>query len=78
MALAHTPDIDAVARKYMALDQGGKIQAEYVWIGGSGQDLRCKTRVWLMLAWCKCGWMGWSLFCTWLFVAWVLTPFKDS
>lgn len=28
----------------MALSQGSKIQAEYIWIGGSGQDLRCKTR----------------------------------
>lgn len=30
--------------RYMELDQGSKIQAEYVWIGGSGSDLRCKTR----------------------------------
>lgn len=30
--------------RYMDLDQGDSIQAEYVWIGGSGQDLRCKTR----------------------------------
>lgn len=28
----------------MSLEQGTKVQAEYVWIGGSGQDLRCKTR----------------------------------
>lgn len=30
--------------RYMELDQGKKIQAEYVWIGGTGTDLRCKTR----------------------------------
>jgi glutamine synthetase len=29
---------------YMKLDNGSNIQAEYVWIGGSGSDLRCKTR----------------------------------
>jgi len=44
MALAYTPDIDAVARKYAALDQQGKVLAEYIWIGGSGQDLRSKTK----------------------------------
>lgn len=44
MALAHTPNIDAITQKYLSLDQRGKIQAEYVWIGGSGQDVRSKTR----------------------------------
>lgn len=29
---------------YMELSTPDKIQAEYVWIGGSGEDLRCKTR----------------------------------
>lgn len=28
----------------MELPQGEAYQAEYIWIGGSGQDLRCKTR----------------------------------
>lgn len=30
--------------RYMALPQGSKVQAEYVWLGGTGSDLRCKTR----------------------------------
>lgn len=30
--------------RYMSLPQGTRVQAEYVWIGGTGQDLRCKTR----------------------------------
>ncbi|KDO28085.1 glutamine synthetase cytosolic isozyme 1-1 [Saprolegnia parasitica CBS 223.65] len=34
----------AVYDSYASLDTGNYIQAEYVWIGGSGQDLRCKTR----------------------------------
>lgn len=35
----------AVFSRYMALDQGEFIQAEYIWIGNSGpKDLRCKTR----------------------------------
>lgn len=33
-----------VYRRYMALDQGDTVQAEYIWIGGSGADLRCKTK----------------------------------
>ncbi|CAK4070970.1 unnamed protein product [Aphanomyces euteiches] len=30
--------------RYMSLSTGNFIQAEYIWIGGSGEDLRCKTR----------------------------------
>jgi glutamine synthetase len=33
-----------VYNRYMAIPQGDKIQAEYIWIGGSGQDIRCKTK----------------------------------
>jgi len=34
----------AVYQQYMSLPQGDKVQAEYIWIGGSGQDLRSKTK----------------------------------
>ena len=27
------------------MDQNGRVLAEYIWIGGSGQDLRSKTKV---------------------------------
>ena len=33
-----------VYSEFMALDQGTRVQAEYVWIGGNGGDLRCKTK----------------------------------
>ena len=33
-----------VLNRFLALPQGSRIQAEYVWVGGSGQDLRAKTR----------------------------------
>jgi glutamine synthetase len=34
----------SVLSKYMDLDQGGRCQAMYVWIDGSGEHLRAKTR----------------------------------
>eukprot|EP00803_Ostreobium_quekettii_P010359 evm.model.scf_81.16 EVM.evm.TU.scf_81.16 scf_81:157424-159148(-) len=34
----------AVTTQFKDLDQGGKVMAEYVWIGGTGADLRCKTK----------------------------------
>ena len=33
-----------IAESFMGLSTNGKVQAEYVWIGGTGLDLRCKTR----------------------------------
>eukprot|EP00891_Asterochloris_glomerata_P000580 jgi/Astpho2/580/Aster-04434 len=33
-----------VGDRFQQLPQGGKVAAEYVWIGGSGQDLRSKTK----------------------------------
>jgi glutamine synthetase len=45
MALQYASNLNAViSDKFERIDQGPLIMAEYVWIGGSGQDLRCKTR----------------------------------
>lgn len=30
--------------RYLQLEQHGKVQCEYIWIGGSGMDIRAKTR----------------------------------
>jgi glutamine synthetase len=35
---------DEITQKFLTLPQRGNIQAEYIWIGGSGLDLRSKTR----------------------------------
>jgi glutamine synthetase len=35
----------AINAEFHSLDQGGRLLAEYVWIGGTGRDIRCKTKV---------------------------------
>ena len=42
MAAAHPLDLE-IQQRFLALDTNGKIQAEYVWIGGN-HELRCKTK----------------------------------
>jgi len=37
-------DTTAILEKYLKLEQHGKVLAEYIWIGGSGEDIRSKTK----------------------------------
>merc|ERR1712117_286186 len=40
----HAATNKAVLNKYLALDQGTRVQALYIWIDGSGEGLRSKTK----------------------------------
>mmetsp|Transcript_45681 Transcript_45681/g.76268 ORF Transcript_45681/g.76268 Transcript_45681/m.76268 type:complete len:362 (+) Transcript_45681:122-1207(+) len=46
--MAYNPVLDkSITAKFYELDTGGKVQAEYVWLGNLGpvgEDMRCKTR----------------------------------
>uniref|UniRef100_A0A8D0BPS7 Glutamine synthetase n=1 Tax=Salvator merianae TaxID=96440 RepID=A0A8D0BPS7_SALMN len=45
MSVSHSSKLNkAVRDQYMKLPQGSKVLATYVWIDGSGEGLRCKTR----------------------------------
>lgn len=44
----HRLDLSILEKYYSLPQPKDQIQAEYIWIGGSGQDLRSKTRVCLI------------------------------
>ncbi|EDQ88804.1 uncharacterized protein MONBRDRAFT_32625 [Monosiga brevicollis MX1] len=42
---ARSGSLEPTLNREFELDQQGRIFAEYIWIGGNGRDLRCKTKV---------------------------------
>lgn len=45
MSVSHSSRLNKLVREqYMRLPQGGLVQVTYVWIDGSGEGVRCKSR----------------------------------
>lgn len=45
MSVSHSSRLNKLVREqYMKLPQDGLVQVTYVWIDGSGEGVRCKTR----------------------------------
>ena len=44
MPVTGLEDKDDIVQKFYKMEVAGKIQAEYVWIGGGGWDMRSKGR----------------------------------
>lgn len=43
-AMEEAQDRNSALSKYLSLDQGESVQAMYIWIDGTGESLRCKTK----------------------------------
>lgn len=45
MSVSHSSRLNKLVREqYMRLPQDGRVQVTYVWIDGSGEGVRCKSR----------------------------------
>lgn len=45
MSVSHSSRLNKGVRdQYMKLPQGGMVQVTYVWVDGTGEGVRCKTK----------------------------------